>query len=244
MLRQPIHASPARNGVLALPTIAPAKSESRKLLLKKEGGRIKPTSKDNIASSLPTRRRSYVFDATMLDEKAMSPTLKTAKLKRQNNLVTFRDKPATMVQAVGDLTTVNEKVVLWLLERFQTLQEHAGSLGDLLQPEHASRWELMQQLLWMIEAAVYKVGKLHNCLVRKEDALTLKHPCGSTSAFEALPSLRFQLQRIQQLTMNINASLREKWTVEEITEALGDEAETLCSIPVHFGQSAMLTKQQ
>eukprot|EP00397_Hematodinium_sp_SG-2012_P056506 GEMP01069789.1.p1 GENE.GEMP01069789.1~~GEMP01069789.1.p1 ORF type:complete len:241 (+),score=60.49 GEMP01069789.1:66-788(+) len=240
MLRQPIQASPARNGVLALRIIAPAQSESRKLLLEKKGSPIKPSSKDNIVSCRPkpARRRSYVFDATILDENILTPTLKTAKLKGQYNLVSFRDEPSTMVEAVGDLTTVNEKVVLLLLERFQSLQEHAGSLGDLLQPEHASRWELMQQLLWMIEAAVYKVGKLHNCLVSKEDALTLKHPCGSTSAFEALPSLRFQLQRIQQLTKNINASLRDKCCLE-VTHALLHALS-----PAAMQRSAMFTKQQ
>jgi len=148
---------------------------------------------------------------------------------RDETTSTFRD-------AVEDLITTYDKLIIVLLERFGTLNTRARANAGLFKAEPGNfRWEMLESLCGMMAAGVYKLQKIKMRLSETEE----KKPSQPYEVFaldDALGCCNFQLRQIQQCGLAISNIFKPTlWGEDRLVGALEQEAKSVLDLPKHFG---------
>lgn len=182
----------------------------------------------------PPRRIRYSLG---ISECPVSPTIRSSPPKPQSMLVVPRDE-STFRESVEDLIQTYDKLVLILLERFQTLNQRARANSHLFKPEAGNfRWEILENLSQMMAAGAYKMAKIKMCLIPPEPED--KKPSKPYEVFaleDALGCCNFQLRQIQAYGISIaNIFKPVVWDEERLVDVLDKEYQSVLDLPKHFG---------
>lgn len=180
------------------------------------------------------RRIQYLLGIT---ECPLSPSLRSSPPKPQSMLVVPRDE-STFRESVEDLIATYDKLVLILLERFQTMNQRARANAHLFKPEAGNfRWELLENLCNMMAAGAYKMAKIKMCLLPPDpDDKKPSKPYEVFALDDALGCCNFQLRQIQASGVSITNIFKPVlWDEDRLVEVLDKEYQSVLDLPKHFG---------